>query len=332
MTRLAHWLRRAFAGVGVASFALATQAQVTTIPGPVSLVVPYPAGGGSDVTARIVAGPISKELGAEVVVENVAGASGGIAIQKALAAPADGRLIYQGSQSELIIPPLTIKSVKHKPTDLEIVHPVTTTRLVLVVRKGLPAATLQDFVALARQRSASEPLSYGSSGIGSLYHLIPEAMGKLANVNFNHIPYKGAAPMMQDLIGDRVDFTVMAYSTTMIASVQAGHYRIIANISKDKPKELAQLPSVSDLDMFKTVDYASNAGYFVRKGTPIAIKLQLNKAIGGAMSTPAVYNALEADGRLVHRRMSLEDAEANYKAEIAKYERVIVQTGFQPLD
>jgi tripartite-type tricarboxylate transporter receptor subunit TctC len=294
--------------------------------------VPSPAGGGSDVTARIVAGPIAKELGAEVVVENVAGASGGIAIQKVMAAPADGRIIYQGSQSELIIPPLTIKSVKHKPADLEIVHPITTTRLVLVVRKNLPANNLQEFVALARQRSASEPLSYGSSGIGSLYHLIPEAMAKLAHVTLNHIPYKGAAPMMQDLIGDRVDFTVMAYSTTMNASVQAGHYRIIANMSKDKPKELVQLPSISDLDMFKTVDYASNAGYFVRKGTPSAIKLQLNRAIGGAMSTPAVYNALEADGRLVHRRMSLEDAEAYYRSEVAKYERVITQTGFQPLD
>lgn len=297
--------------------------------GPMSLVVPYPAGGPSDITARIVAPAIARTLQREVVVENIGGATGGIAIQKILNAPADGRLIYQGSQNELIIPPLTIKSVRYQPSDLEIVHPITTTRLVLVTRKGLPVQNLSEFVAHAK--ASGTPLSYGSPGVGSLYHLIPERMAKLSGVKYNHIPYKGTAPMMQDLIGDRLDFAVIAFTTTMLASVQAGHYRIIANMSSDKPKELASLPSVSDVEAFRTVDYASNAGYFVKKGTPVAIKSQLNRALGEAFDG-AVATSLEADGRLVHRRMSLADSEAFYKAEIAKYERIIAETGFKPLD
>lgn len=316
---------------GISALA-AAQAPAPAIAGPVSLVVPYPAGGASDITARIFSDPIGKELGVPVVVENIGGATGAIAVQKMLNAPADGRIVYQGSQNEVLLPPLTIRGTRYQPSDFEIVHPITTTRLVLVVRKGLPVHNLQEFVDLARSRGASAPLSYGSPGVGSLYHLVADSMGKLASARLNHIPYKGGAPLMQDLIGDRVDFTVMAFSTTMLASVQAGHYRIIANMSKDKPRDLAGLPSVSDLPVFKDVDYASNAAYYVRKGTPPAVRQLLNTAIGAVVASPAVVKALEADGRRVPPRMSIADAERFYQGEIARYRNVVQLTGFQPVD
>lgn len=310
----------------------AAQSPPAGISGPVSLVVPYPAGGASDITARIFAEPIGKELKTTVVVENIAGATGGIAVQKMLNAPADGRMFYQGSQNEVFLPPLTIKSTRYQTSDFDIIHPITTTRLVLVVRKGLPVQNLQDWMALARSRSASEPLTYGSAGVGSLYHLLPDSMGKLMSTNLNHIPYKGSAPLMQDLLGDRIDFTIMAFSTTMMPAVQAGHYRIIANLSKDKPRELAHLPSVSELPVFKDVDYAGNAAYYVRKGTPPAIRQLLNTAIGNAVASPEVIKALEADGRRVPPRMSLAEAERFYQAELARYTSVVRITGFQPID
>lgn len=317
--------------VGLSPF-VAAQSPAPTIAGPLSLIVPYPAGGGSDITARIFAEPIGKELNAAVVVDNIGGATGGIAARKMLNAPADGRLFYQGSQNEVILPPLTIKSTSYQSSDFEIVHPITTTRLVLVVRKGLPVHSLQELMDLARARSATEPLSYGSPGIGSLYHLVPDSMGKLLSVRFNHIPYKGGAPLMQDLLGDRIDFTVMAFSTTMMPAVQAGHYRVIANMSKDKPRELAHLPSVSDVPVFKDVDFASNAAYYVRKGTPPDIRQRLNTAIGNAVASPAVIQALEGDGRRVPPRMSIADAEKFFQTEVAKYRTVVSLTGFQPMD
>jgi len=306
--------------------------QGTNLSGPVSLVVPYPAGGPSDLTARVIAPPLSRVLGLSVVVENISGATGGIAVQKMLSGAADGRFLYQGSQNELILPPLTIRSVRYKTSDYEIVHPITTTRLVLVVRKGLPANTLEEFVALSRQRASSAPLNYGSPRIGSLYHLISDSIGKLAGAQYTHVPYKGAAPLTQDLIGDRLDFTVMAYSKAMMPSVQAGHYRIIANVTRDKPADLAHLPGVSDLPGFSSVDYASNAAYYVRKGTPAAIRAYLNDALGNALATAEVKGTLEADGRRVARKMTIEQAEAFYREEVRKYEEVIRLTGFQPLD
>lgn len=320
------------AGICAVVSVLAVPAFAQGVTGPVALVVPYPAGGPSDLTARTLVAPVARELGTDVIVENVSGASGAIAVQKVLNAPADGRLIYQGSQSELIIPPLTMRSIKYKPSDMEILHPTTITPMLLVVRKGLPVNTLQEFIDVARQKSASQPLSYGSSGVGSLYHLVPEGMAKLAGARFNHIPYKGAVQLVQDLVGDRVDFAVMALTGTVLQALNVGQYRAIANMSTYKPKQLAHLPSISDVEIFKTIDFSTNSAYFVRTGTPLAIKIQLNKAIGNALSTPPVIQTLEGDGRRLQRGLSLAESEAFYASEIAKYERIITQIGFQALD
>lgn len=322
--------RRSAILAGVGAFIAPAHAQSAAIAGPVSLIVPYPAGGPSDLTARTLHAPLGKELGMEVIIENISGASGAIAVQKVLNSPADGRLIYQGSQSELIIPPLTMPSIKYKPTDMEILHPTTITPLLLVVRNGLGVTNLQQFID--RARSAPQPLSYGSSGVGSLYHLVPEGMAKLANARFNHIPYKGALPLVQDLVGERVDFAVMALTGTVLQALNVGQYRAIANMSAYKPKEMAHLPSVSESPVFKSIDFSTNSAYFVRKGTPLAIKARLNKALADALSTASVIQTLEGDGRRLQRGLSLAESEAFYASEIAKYENIIAQTGFKALD
>lgn len=323
---------RAVVFAGASALAISAFGQASAITGTVSLVVPYPAGGPSDLTARTLVAPVAKELGLDVIVENISGASGVIAVQKVLNSPADGRLVYQGSQSELIIPPLTMRSITYKPGDMEIVHPTTITPMLLVVRKALPITNLQEFIDVARQKSATQPLSYGSSGIGSLYHLVPEGMAKLAGARFHHVPYKGAGQLVQDLIGDRLDFAVMALTGTVLQALQAGQYRAIANMSRYKPRDLAHLPSISDAEIFKTIDFSTNSAYFVKKGTPLAIKTQLNRAIGRALATQAVTQALEGDGRRLQQGLSLAESEAFYASEIAKYERIIAQIGFQALD
>ncbi|MBL8383817.1 MAG: tripartite tricarboxylate transporter substrate binding protein [Burkholderiales bacterium] len=325
-------LARLLLAIALGATACAAAAQGVALVPPITLLVPYPAGGPSDLTARTLAAPVARELGLDVIVDNIAGASGAIAVQKVLNAPADGRLVYQGSQSELIIPPLTMRTIKYRPTDMEIVHPTTITPLLLVVRSELPAGSLQDFVSLARQRSASQPLSYGSSGVGSLYHLVPEGMAKLIGARFNHIPYKGAVQLTQDLVGDRLDFAVLALTGTVLQALRAGQYKALANMSRYKPRDLAHLPSISDLEAFRTIDFSTNSAYFVKKGTPSAIRSQLNKAIGSALATPPVLQALEGDGRRLQRGLTLAESEAFYAAEIAKYERIVAQIGFQPLD
>src|SRR5690606_1701250 len=178
---------------------------------PVNLMVPYPAGGPSDAIGRIFNVALAKELGQTVLVENLGGASGAIAAQKVLAAPADGYYLFQGSPNEVILSPLANAAVKLKTEDFRLVAPVAESVMVFVVRKDLPVNNVDELIALAR-KSEGKPLTYGSVGIGSLYHLILENVQKVAGVNLTHAPYKGNAPLLQDIGGGQVDFAVLVYS------------------------------------------------------------------------------------------------------------------------
>lgn len=295
---------------------------------PVSLMVPYPAGGPSDVSARILSEPISKALGAPVIVENLGGGTGTIAASKVLNANANGRIFFQGTQNELIIPPLTNKAIRYQPDEFESVQPITVTHLVLLVRKDLPVNNTKEFIDLAASRNKSDSLTYGSVGVGSLYHLITEQMGKTLGVTFTHIPYKGTAPVVQDLASGQIDFSIMPFQASMLEMIKTGRYKAIAVLSKNKPAVLASIPSITDTPKLENFEYASNAGYFVKKGTPEDIKKVLNKAISSALTNPEVIKSLEADGRNVAKPMSLEQANAFYDNEIAKYKEMIKVTGY----
>lgn len=294
-----------------------------------SIIVPYSAGGSSDGIARITAPYLAKAMGSDVIVENVAGATGAIAINRVLNADADGRLIFQGTAGEMIIPPLTNDAIKFKPDDLEAVHPITVSNLVLVVRKDLPVNSVEEFIALAKEKSKTQPLTYGTPGVGSLYHLIVEAMGQTADAEVVHVPYKGAAPMLQDLIADRIDFTVMTFIRSMPGAVEAGHYKILANMSTQKQPELKHLPTISEFPEFKNIDFRTGSTLVVKKGTPLEIKERLNKAIAATMANEELVAKLEAEGRQASPPMSLKEAEDAYKNEVSQYEMVIGLTGFK---
>lgn len=296
--------------------------------GPVSMMVPYPAGGPSDVSARILSGPIGDSLGARVVVENLGGATGTIAASKVLNAKADGGIFFQGTQNELILPPLTNRAVRYQPDAFESLQPTTVTHLVLLVRAGLPADTMDAFLKLAAQRDASTSLTYGTVGVGSLYHLITEYLGKTVKVPFTHVPYTGTAPVIQDLSGGQIDFSIMPFQASMLEMIKGGRFKAIAVLSRNKPAVLAQVPSITETPALANFEYASYAGYYVKKGTPTEVKQALNKAIGQALEDATVIAKLEADGRNVLPRMSLEEAAAAYATEVAKYKEMIRVTGY----
>jgi tripartite-type tricarboxylate transporter receptor subunit TctC len=173
----------------------------------VSLVVPYPAGGVSDVIARIVSPALSKKLGEAVIVENIGGASGGIAAQKILNSPSEGYLVMQGSPNELILGPLANSAIKFKSEDFRLVQMIGSAQIAFLVRGDMPVKDIDSFLAFAK-KSAQEgkPLSYASVGHGSFYHLLGEQLSKETKIPMTHVPYKGAGPAMQDLIGGQIDF------------------------------------------------------------------------------------------------------------------------------
>lgn len=214
---------------------------------PVNLMVPYPAGGPSDAIARIFNTQLGKELGQQVLVENLGGVSGALAAQKVLAAPADGYYIFQGSPNEVILSPLANSAVKLKAEDFRLVHPVADAVMVFVTRKDLPVSSVDELIALAR-KSADKPLTYGSVGIGSLYHLILEQAQAQTGIKLAHVPYKGNAPLLQDIAGGQVDFAVLVYSAAMgaLAGVKVSPDGRVVSEAEWNAKVDEWLPSGSD--------------------------------------------------------------------------------------
>ena len=156
----------------------------------INLIVPYPAGGPSDFFARKVQPDAQAKLGQTMIIENVGGAGGSIGLSKVLSAPADGYTLALASPMELVLAPLAIQGVKYKPEDFKMVAQFATTNTILAVRNSLGVKTLDELLALAR-KNPGNPLSYGSVGPGSLYHLIGEKFTQLNKINTLHVPYKG---------------------------------------------------------------------------------------------------------------------------------------------
>jgi len=296
--------------------------------GPVTLMVPYPAGGPADVSARILSGPLGDALGVQVIVENLGGATGTIAASRVLNGPADGSMIFQGTQNELILPPLTNPAVRYQSDAFECLQQTTVTHTVLLTRSDLPVKSVAEFLALAKSRGATQPLTYGSVGVGSLYHLVTDYLSKVIGATLTHIPYKGSAPVMQDLLGKQIDFSIMPFQAVMQEQIKAGRFNLLAVLSRNKPRMLAHIPSLTDTAGLENFEYASYTAYFVKRGTPEPIKAALNQATGRALQNQVVIDRLEADGRDVLPAMSLADAAAAYEREISKYKEVLRVTGY----
>ena len=296
---------------------------------PVNLMVPYPAGGPSDAIARIFFNPLGKELGQQVLVENLGGVSGALAAQKVLAAPADGQFVFQGSPNEVILSPLANAAVKLKTEDFRLVHPVADAVMVFVTRKDLPVASVDELIALARN-SGDKPLTYGSVGIGSLYHLILENVQAQTGVKLAHVPYKGNAPLLQDLAGGQVDFAVLVYSAGMGALAEQGRLKVIAQLGAQRSELLKNVPTASEGKALKHFSYKIWTGFMVPKTTPEDIVVKLHAAIGKTLQDPAVRTALAAQTQVASAPMTLAESAKFFEAETVRYRAIARQINLQP--
>ena len=296
---------------------------------PVTLMVPYPAGGPSDASARIFATPLGKELGQQVIVDNLGGVSGALAAQKVLGAPADGYYIFQGTANELILSPLANAAVKLKAEDFRLVHPQIEAVMVFVTRADLGVKSVDELVALAK-KSADKPLTFGSVGIGSLYHLILEEVQQTTGTKLQHVPYKGNAPLLTDLGGGQVDFAVLAYSAAMGALADQGKLKVIGQLGLKRSELLKNVPTAEEGQSLKGLDYKIWGGFFVRKDTPEAVVQRLHAAIGKTVVDPTVRSQLAAQTQLAAAPMSLADAAKFYAAETARYRAIAKKINLQP--
>lgn len=283
------------------------------------ILVPYPAGGPSDATARIFANSLG-DAGSRFIVENLGGATGLIAVNKFLANPKG--TVFQGTQNEIVLPVLINPAAKFKSEDFLPVQYVTKTHLVIATRNNLGVKTLEDFFALAKKRDA-DPLSYGSVGVGSLYHIMGEYLARSKQIKFNHIPYKGAAAALQDLLGGQIDFSIIPYQTSLDGMRDKGMLNLIAVFSKDAPDTLASVELVTNHKGLENFEFASFAGYYVRSNASEADKAKYHSLFSKAVASDKVKSALSADGRTVLPPMSVKAAGDMHRSEITKYTKML---------
>jgi tripartite-type tricarboxylate transporter receptor subunit TctC len=314
----------------LAGLLLAVAAAAQTYPAkPVNLMVPYPAGGPSDAIGRIFSTPLGKELGQTVLVENLGGVSGAIAAQKVLAAPADGYYIFQGSPNEVILSPLANASVRLKAEDFRLVAPIADAVMVVLTRKDLPVNNVDELIALAR-KSADKPLSYGSVGVGSLYHFIMENVQQVTGVKLTHVPYKGNAPLVQDIGGGQVDFAVLVYSAAMGAMADQGRLKVIGQLGAQRSELLKNVPAVSEGQALKNFNYKTWTGFMVPKNTPEPVVQRLHAAIGKTLKDPSVISQLMLQTQEPSAPMTLAEAAKVFEAETARYRALAKSINLQP--
>ena len=289
---------------------------------PVRLIVPFPAGGGSDVVGRIVAMKLSDVLGQQVVVDNRPGAGGSIGTEAAVRSPADGYTMVLASTSEIAVNPVIYTKLSYDTQkDLAPVALVGTTPMVLIVSPALPVKTVGDFVALAKAKPGQ--LNVASAGNGSFTHLAGEYFRSAAGLTWTHVPYKGAPPAITDLAADRAQamFSTLPAAMSMI---RANMVKPIAVSAKTRAPALPDTPTVIESGVPYEAEYWY--GIFVPAATPKDIVARLAQALGQTLAAPETTDNLAKQGATA-ARLTTEQFEAYVKAEAVKWGKVARDSG-----
>lgn len=320
---------RFVAGVGAlfAILAIGLPAQGQDYPNrPIRMFVGYPAGGSVDGVARRIAPFLQKELGQSVVVENRAGAGGVVAAAAVAKSEPDGyTLIMQASPTQTISP-FMIASMPFDPLkDYSAISGVVETSFALVITRNSPARTLAEFITLAKANPGK--LTYATSGAGSSAHLATELFQKMSGTNLLHVPYKGVAPIMTDLLSGRVDISFVG-AGTVAGQAKAGQVRVLGISTKARTPVLPEVPTIAEAGV-PGFDISNWNGIEGPPGLSPAIVARLNTAVRNALADPALAKAyLDAGYRLIPS--APEEMAAKIRTEHALWGGVIKSLNLKP--
>ena len=283
---------------------------------PVTMVVPFAAGGGTDVLGRIIGRRLSETLGQQVIIENVGGAGGMVGSARVAKSPPDGYQFVLGSRADAINQTLYKNPLYNFRTDLVPVVLIADQPMVMVARKDLPADGLQEFIAYAKKNQ--DKMQYGSAGAGSTGHLDCLLFNTAIGAKITHVPYRGGGPAMQDLIGGRIDY-FCTLTGTAVPTIENKLIKAIAVFTRDRAPMLPNVASSFEQG-FQDFEASTWFGFFVPRGTPEAVVKRLHEATVAAMDTPAVQaQALSAGAIIVPpERRSIEYLRRYVDSEIAK--------------
>jgi len=300
-------------------FSSAPFAQTAPYPSmPIRVVVGYPPGGSTDLTARLVATALGKALNATVVVENVGGAGGAIGAQKVLSSAPDGYTLLVGANNEIAINRLVSSNVKYRWEDFTPIGLIATQPLVLVASTKMGVKTTDDFIKLARSNPGR--FSYGSSGVGTSLHLAGEMVKQQAGIFMTHIPYRGVAPLTNDLLGNSLEFGVFVLSSGL-PHIRSGKVIALGTTEKSRSKVTPEIPALAEHTALKNIDIGTWFALMAPGKLPEAILARLKNALADALQDPDLRSKLEAAGSTV------VDAQVDMtkflREETAKYQRIV---------
>ena len=312
-------MRQLIAAAFIAACALISAGHTQDYPTrPVTMVVPFAAGGPTDVLARVVADRMGQLLSQQVVVENIGGAGGMTGAQRVAQAPPDGYTIGLGTvgthaQNQTLYK----RPLYNAATDFTPVALLAQVPLVLISRKDLPANNLQEFIAYLKANQ--DKISYGSAGAGSATHLGCALLNAAIGVTVQHVPYRGTGPAMQDLAAGRIDY-LCEIVTTALPQIQGGTVKPIAMLSLQRSPVLPNLATANESGLSNFEAYTWNA-IFLPKGAAEAIVKKLHDVAVETMKTPAVKERLESLGAIIvpEDKMTPEYLDKFVKSQIEKW-------------
>jgi tripartite-type tricarboxylate transporter receptor subunit TctC len=293
---------------------------------PIRLIIPTAAGGLMDVAARVSAEYLGKALGQRLVIENRPGGGGNIGTEAIVKADPDGYTLGLIQLGNVAINPWVYTDMTFDPlTDLVPVAPVTSSAILVVAGSSLPAANLKDFIALAKKEPGK--FAYGSAGQGTVPHLAGEMFKSVAGVDLLHVPYRGAGPAVNDVVGGHVQLTFVGWGAVR-GPVEAGRAKVLAVAQAERLKGAPQFPTSAEAGL-PGYEFITWFGVVAPKGTPQPIIDKLVKSIHAMQDDPAVVKTL-VDGGLEPLKESPEQFGARMRRDHERFRDIVKAAKLTP--
>lgn len=311
--------------LGLCTLAALPVARASDYPSrPVRLIVPFPPGGGTDAMARLIGQDLGQALGQPIVIDNRGGAGGNIAMQAAAGSTPDGYTLFFATTGTMTINPALYKERMHvKPLDdFEPIGTAVLTSHAVIVNNDLPASNVAELIALAKSQPGA--LTFGSSGNGGAVHLTGELFKQAAKIDMLHIPYRGSAPALTDLMGGRIS---MIFDVTPgdLPYITSGRVKILAVTTASRIPALPNVPTVSESGLPGFIS-TSWFGLVVPKGTPADVRARLSAALASTLAGAELKERLVALGAEAFPGTP-EDFAALLKADTAKWAALVQSSG-----
>jgi tripartite-type tricarboxylate transporter receptor subunit TctC len=289
----------------------------------IKIICPFPAGGGTDLTSRLLGEQLARSLGQPVVVENRTGASGMIGTGATASSPPDGYTLLVASGEVALNPHLYKKMAYDWDKNLQPITLLVKVPNVMAINMDVPASNLAEFIAYAKQNDGK--LTFSSSGVGNPQQLTGEMFNKMAGVKIRHVPYKGAAPQIADVAGKHITMTFVSIGAAL-PFINSQRIRPIGVTSLTRVSVLPDVPAIAETPALAGFELVNFFGFFAPAGIPDPVLRRLNVAAVEALKTPDLSSKLRASG-FEPSPTSPEEFRTFIRGESAKFAKIIVEAG-----